>query len=96
MVAWDMIILCLTKYLKLETHYKINAPILNRWSAKSMIGAGIALSLITLAIIFINGTTQVASGLGTQFSFGTYNHTGLEQNTRAFLDNLQQKGGPAV
>ncbi len=34
--------------------------------------------------------------MGTQFSLGTFNHTGLEQNTRAFLDNLQQKGGPPI
>jgi acetyl esterase len=27
---------------------------------------------------------------------GTYNYTGLEQNARAFLDNLQQKGGPPI
>ena len=31
-----------------------------------------------------------------QFSLGTYNYTGLEQNARAFLDNLQQKGGPPI
>ena len=26
----------------------------------------------------------------------TYNYTGLEQNTRAFLENLQQQGGPPI
>jgi acetyl esterase len=50
--------------------------------------------LIALAIIFINGTTQVGYGLATQFSLDTFNHTGLEKNTKAFLDGLQQKGGP--
>ena len=50
--------------------------------------SAIILSLTTLLIIFINTTTQVAYGLGTQFSLGTYNYTGLEQNTRAFLNNL--------
>jgi hypothetical protein len=43
--------------------------------------SAIILSLITLSIIFINTTNQVAYGLGTQFSLGTYNYTGLEQNT---------------
>ena len=78
--------------------YKITSLIPNRWSARSMIGGGvIIISLITLvASSMINSNPQVASGLGTQFSLGTYNHTGLEQNTRAFLDNLQQKGGPPI
>ncbi len=58
--------------------------------------SAIILSLITLSIIFINATTQVAYGLGTQLSLGTYNYTGLEQNTRAFLNNLQQQGGPPI
>ena len=58
--------------------------------------SAIILSLITLSIIFINATTQVAYGLGTQFSLGTYNYTGLEQNTRAFLNNLQQQRGPPI
>jgi acetyl esterase len=58
--------------------------------------SAIILSLITLSIIFINATTQVAYGLGTQFSLGTYNYTGLEQNIRAFLNNLQQQGGPPI
>jgi acetyl esterase len=34
--------------------------------------------------------------LATQFSLGTFNHTGLEKNTKAFLDSLQQKGGPPI
>ena len=58
--------------------------------------SAIILSLTTLLIIFINTTTQVAYGLGTQFSLGTYNYTGLEQNTRAFLNNLQQQRGPPI
>lgn len=58
--------------------------------------SAIILSLITLSIIFINATTQVAYGLSTQFSLGTYNYTGLEQNTRAFLNNLQQQRGPPI
>jgi acetyl esterase len=65
----------------------------------SISGSGlaiIALSLITLATISNNGASQVAYGLGTQFSLGTYNYTGLEQNTQAFLDNLQQQGGPPI
>ncbi len=58
----------------------------------------IVLSFITLLTLInsqlmVNNSIQVVYGLGTQFSIGTYNHTGLEQNTRAFLDNLQQKGG---
>ncbi|MFZ0512514.1 MAG: alpha/beta hydrolase [Candidatus Nitrosopolaris sp.] len=76
--------------------YKISATIPNRWYTRYMIEGGIALSLIALAIIFINGTTQVGYGLATQFSFGTFNHTGLEKNTKAFLDGLQQKGGPPI
>jgi hypothetical protein len=36
----------------------------------------IALSLIALAIIFINGTTQVGYGLAPQFSLGTFNYSG--------------------
>jgi hypothetical protein len=56
------------------------------------IEGGIALSLIALSIIFINCTTQVGYGLATQFSLGTFNHTGLEKNTKAFLDGLQEKG----
>ncbi|MGC1932095.1 MAG: alpha/beta hydrolase [Candidatus Nitrosopolaris sp.] len=76
--------------------YKISATIPNRWYTRYMIEGGIALSLIALAIIFINGTTQVGYGLATQFSLGTFNHTGLEKNTKAFLDGLQQKGGPPI
>jgi hypothetical protein len=34
--------------------------------------------------------------LTTQFSLGTFNHTGLEKQTRAFLDDLQEKGGPPI
>jgi acetyl esterase len=34
--------------------------------------------------------------LATQFSLGTFNHTGLEKNTKAFLDGLQEKGGPPI
>ena len=75
--------------------YKINATIPNRWYSRSMVEGGIALSLIALAIILLTAP-QVAYGVATQFSLGTYNHTGLEQNTRAFLDNLQQKGGPPI
>jgi acetyl esterase len=52
--------------------------------------------LIALAIIFINCTPQVGYGLTTQFSLGTFNHTGLEKNTKAILDGLQQKGGPPI
>jgi hypothetical protein len=26
----------------------------------------------------------------------TYNYTGVQQNTRAFLENLQQQGGPPI
>jgi acetyl esterase len=52
--------------------------------------------LIALSIIFINSTTQVGYGLATQFSLGTFNHTGLEKNTKALLDGLQEKGGPPI
>jgi len=55
------------------------------------IEGGIALSLIVLATIFINCTPQVGYGLAAQFSLGTFNHTGLEKNTKAFLDGLKQK-----
>ena len=41
-------------------------------------------------------TTQVGHGLATQFSLGTFNHTGLEKQTRAFLDDSQQKDGPPI
>jgi acetyl esterase len=43
-----------------------------------------------------NSHEHIVYGLGTQFSIGTFNHTGLEQNTKAFLDNLQQKGDPPI
>jgi acetyl esterase len=75
---------------------KINTPIQNLWYARSMTAGAIALSLIALAIIFINCTTKVAYGLETQFSLGTYNHSTLEQNTRVFLDNLEKQGGPPI
>jgi acetyl esterase len=52
--------------------------------------------LIDLSLIFINSTTQVGYGLATQFSLGTFNHTGLEKNTKALLDGLQEKGGPPI
>ncbi|MGC2573439.1 MAG: alpha/beta hydrolase [Candidatus Nitrosopolaris sp.] len=79
-----------------DTVYKISTTNLNRWYTKYTFGGGIALSLIALAIIFINSTTQVGYGLATQFSLGTFNHTGLEKYTKAFLDGLQQKGGPPI
>jgi len=41
-------------------------------------------------------TTQVGHGLATQFSLGTFNHAGLEKLTQAFLDDLQEKGGPPL
>ena len=75
---------------------KINTPIRNPWYARSMTQGAIALSLIALAIIFINCTTKVAYGLETQFSLGTFNHTGLEKHTKAFLDDQQQKDGPPI
>ena len=34
--------------------------------------------------------------MAPQFSLGTFNHTGLEKHTQAFLDDLQQKGGPPI
>ena len=34
--------------------------------------------------------------MATQFSLGTFNHTGLEKNTKAFLDGLQEKEEPPV
>jgi hypothetical protein len=34
--------------------------------------------------------------LASQFSLGTFNHTGLEKQTRAFLDDSQQKDGPPI
>jgi acetyl esterase len=34
--------------------------------------------------------------LAPQFSLGTFNHTGLEKQTQAFLDDLQEKGGPPI
>jgi acetyl esterase len=75
--------------------YKINATIPNRWYSRSMVEGGIALSLIALAIILLTAP-QVAYGVATQFSFGTFNHTGLEKQTRAFLDDSQQKDGPPI
>ena len=79
--------------------YNISATIPNRWYTRYTIEGGIALSLIALAIIFINGATQVGYGLAPQFSLGTFNYTGypaigLEPATKAFLEGLQQKGGP--
>ncbi len=44
----------------------------------------------------INCNTQVGYGLAIQFLLGTFNHTGLEKNTKTFLDSLQQKGGPPI
>jgi hypothetical protein len=38
---------------------KINIPIRNLWHSRSMTPGAIALSLIALAIIFINCTTQL-------------------------------------
>jgi acetyl esterase len=81
--------------------YEISTTIPNRWYKRYVIRVGIALSLIALAIVFINGTTQVGYGLATQFSLGTFNYSGypalgLEPATKAFLDSLQQKGGPPV
>ena len=61
-----------------------------------MVKGGIALSSIALAIILIICAPQVGYGLATQFSLGTFNHTGLEKHTQAFLDDLQQKGGPPI
>jgi hypothetical protein len=65
------------------------------------IEGGIALSLIALSIMFINGTTQVGYGLATQYSVGTFNYSGypvlgLEPATKALLESLQQKGGPPL
>lgn len=77
--------------------FKVTPLIPNPWSATSMSGGVIIISLITLAAsIMINSNTQVAYGLGTQFTPGTYPYTGLEPNTRAFLENLQQKEGPPI
>jgi acetyl esterase len=50
----------------------------------------VVLFLLTLVTIFISGTTQVTYGLST------YNYTGLEQNTKAFLENLQRNSGPPL
>lgn len=52
--------------------------------------AVVVLFLLTLVTIFISGTTQVTYGLST------YNYTGLEQNTKAFLENLQRNPGPPL
>jgi acetyl esterase len=52
--------------------------------------AVVVLFLLTLVTIFISGTTQVTYGLST------YNYTGLEQNTKAFLENLQRNSGPPL
>ena len=41
-------------------------------------------------------TAQVGQGLATQFSLGTFNHTALEKQTRAFLDDSQERGGPPI
>jgi acetyl esterase len=76
--------------------YKRSCTNPNRWYTKYVIEGGIALSLIAVAIIFINCTTHVGYGLAMQFSLGTFNHTGLEKNTQAFLDGLQAKGGPPI
>jgi len=81
--------------------YKISTTTPNRWYKRYAIEGGIALSLIALAIVFINGTTQVGYGLATQFSLGTFNYSGypalgLEPATKALLESLQQKGGPPL
>ena len=76
--------------------YKVNATIPNLWYSRSVVKGGIALSSIALAIILIICAPQVGYGLATQFSLGTFNHTGLEKHTQAFLDDLQQKGGPPI
>lgn len=41
-------------------------------------------------------TNQIGHDLATKFSLGTFNHNGLEKLTRAFLNDLQEKGGPAI
>jgi hypothetical protein len=41
-------------------------------------------------------TIQLGYGLATQFSLGTFNHTGLDKQTRAFLDDQQEKVGPSI
>jgi acetyl esterase len=41
-------------------------------------------------IIFINDTSPLT------YALGAYDYTKLEQNTRAFLENLQQQGGPPI
>ncbi|MDQ6723218.1 MAG: alpha/beta hydrolase, partial [Thermoproteota archaeon] len=62
----------------------------------------IVLSIITLLTIFSSSQIMFSSpiqgvyGLGAQFTLGSFNHTGLELNTKAFLDKLQQKGGPPI
>ncbi len=62
----------------------------------------IVLTLITLLTIFsssqimFNSPIPEVYGLGAQFTLGTFNHTGLEHNTKAFLDKLQQKGDPPI
>ncbi len=76
--------------------YKIITIILNQCYTRHAIEGGVALFLIFLSIMFISSITQVGYSLPTQFSLGTFNHTGLEKNTKAFLDDLQQKGGPPI
>ena len=41
-------------------------------------------------------TTQLWHVLATQFSLGALNHTGLVKQTRAFLDDQLEKGGPSI
>ena len=42
-----------------STVYRISATIANRWYTRYIIEGGIALSLIALAIVLVNGATQV-------------------------------------
>src|SRR5919107_2702912 len=79
-----------------EIRRSVYKMIPNLWFSRSMVEGGIALSLIALAIMLIYCVPQVGYGLATQFSLGTFNHTGLEKHTQAFLDDLQQKGGPPI
>lgn len=90
----------LSKKSKSDINLNHSKP--DHYKATEVLCMAIVLSFITLMTLIssnqlmVNSPTQIVYGLGTQFSVGTFNHTGLEQNTQAFLNNLQQKGGPPI
>jgi acetyl esterase len=55
-----------------------------------------AISIILGGIVICLMALSPGTVMATQFSLGTFNHTGLEKQTRAFLDDQQQKDGPPI